>query len=62
VALSDGLAAAGCSYLLTGLIGATGLTSVALWPTFGIVLFIVGAVSIVWFVATRKKNAQAADD
>lgn len=62
VALSDGLAATGCSYLLTGLISATGLTSVALWPTFGIVLFIVGAVSIVWFVATRKKNAQVADD
>ena len=62
VALSDGLAAAGCSYLLTGLIGATGLTSVALWPTFGIVLFIVGAISIVWFVATRKKNAQVAEN
>ena len=60
VAVSDGAAAAGCSYLLTGLMGATGMTSVQVWPVFGIVLIIVGVVSCLWFAATRKKNVAAA--
>ena len=60
VAVSDGLAAAGCSYALTGLMGTMGATSVQVWPIFGVILFIVGIVSCIWFFATRKKNAAAA--
>lgn len=63
VAFSDGLAAAGCSYLLTGLIGATGGTSVTVWPVFGIILIVVGLVSCLWFLATRKKvRGEMAED
>lgn len=61
VAVSDGLAAAGCSYLLTGMMGATGGTSVSVWPAFGIILLVVGVVSCIWFVATRKKNDAESD-
>ncbi len=57
VAVSDGAAAAGCSYLLTGLMGATGMTSVAIWPAFGVTLIVVGVISCLWFFATRKKSA-----
>ena len=60
VAVSDGLAAAACSYALTGLMGATGMTSVQVWPVFGVILIIVGVISYIWFFATRKKNAVAA--
>ena len=60
VAVSDGLAAAACSYALTGLMGATGMTSVQVWPVFGVILIIVGVISCIWFFATRKKNAVAA--
>ena len=59
VAVSDGAAAAGCSYLLTGLMGATGMNSVGVWPIFGVILIIVGVVSCIWFVATRKKAVAA---
>lgn len=57
VALSDGLAAAGCSYLLTGLMGGLNTTAVAVWPIFGVVLIIVLAVTLVWVAATSKKQA-----
>jgi MFS family permease len=59
VALSDGLAATLCSYLLTGLIGATGMNSVQLWPYFGIVLIAVAVISIVAHFAKAKKGAEA---
>lgn len=59
VAVSDGLAAAGCSYALTGLMGATGSTSVAVWPVFGAILGIMGVVSCIWFVVSRRKTALA---
>ena len=57
VAFSDGLAAAGSSYLLTGVMGATGMTSVQVWPVFGVVLIVTIAVSVIWIAATRKKAA-----
>ena len=57
VAVSDGLAAAGCSYALTGLMGTMGATSVQVWPIFGVILVIMGVISCVWFIATRKKAA-----
>ena len=60
VAVSDGLAAAACSYALTGLMGATGSNSIQVWPVFGIILIIVGVISCIWFFATRKKNTNAA--
>lgn len=62
VAFSDGLAAAGSSYLLTGLMGATGATAVQIWPVFGVVLIIVIAVSVVWVAATRKNAAPACEN
>lgn len=55
VAFSDGLAAAGSSYLLTGLMGGLSATSVQVWPIFGIVLFVTIAISVIWVVSTRKK-------
>lgn len=55
VAFSDGLAAAGSSYLLTGLMGSMGMTSVQVWPVFGVVLIVSVIVSLVWIAATRKK-------
>lgn len=57
VAFSDGLAAAGSSYLLTGIMGATGMTSVQVWPVFGVVLIVTIAVSVIWIAATHKKAA-----
>ena len=59
VAVSDGLAAAGCSYALTGLMGAMGATSVAVWPVFGVILIVMGVISCIWFVANRKKEVAA---
>lgn len=56
VAVSDGLAAAGCSYALTGIMDATGMTSVQAWPVFGVILIAMGVISCVWFVAARKKD------
>lgn len=60
VAVSDGLAAAACSYALTGLMGTMNATSVAVWPIFGVILIIMGVISCVWFFATRKKNVATA--
>ena len=54
VAFSDGLAAAGSSYLLTGIVGATGLTAVQAWPIFGYVLIAVAVVSLVFVLSMRK--------
>lgn len=54
VAFSDGLAAAGSSYLLTGVVGATGLTAVQAWPIFGYVLIAVAVVSLVFVLSMRK--------
>ena len=59
VAVSDGLAAAGCSYALTGLMGTMGATSVQVWPVFGVILIVVGVISCIWFAATRKKAVTA---
>lgn len=59
VAFADGLAAAGSSYLLTGLMGSMGATSVEVWPIFGGVIIITVIVSLVWVAATRKKAAPA---
>lgn len=62
VAVSDGLAAAACSYVLTGLMGAMGATSVQVWPVFGVILVIMGVISCIWFFATRKKDIAAASE
>lgn len=59
VAFADGLAAAGSSYLLTGLMGSLGTTSVTVWPIFGVVLIITVVVSMIWVAAARKKAAPA---
>lgn len=57
VALSDGLAAAACSYLVVGLMEATGMNCVQVWPLFGIALLAIAVVSAVTYFAARKKNA-----
>ena len=65
VAFSDGLAATGSSYLLTGIVGATGLTAVQAWPIFGYVLIAVAVVSLVFALSTRKgrkSNGQTVQD
>ena len=59
VAFSDGLAATGSSYLLTGLIGVTGTTAVAVWPTFGVILIVVGIISASYVATHFKKQAAA---
>lgn len=59
VAFSDGLAATGSSYLLTGLIGVTGTTAVAVWPTFGVILIVVGIISAIYVATHFKKQAAA---
>ncbi|HIS41167.1 MAG TPA: MFS transporter [Candidatus Aphodovivens avistercoris] len=59
VAFADGLAAAGSSYLLTGLMGSLGMTSVQVWPIFGVTLIVVVAISMIWVAAMRKKTAPA---
>lgn len=56
VAFSDGLAATGSSYLLTGIVGATGMTAVQAWPIFGYVLIVVAIISLVYVLSTRKNN------
>lgn len=61
VAISDGLAAAGCSYFLVGLMDGLGMTSVQVWPIIGVLLAVVLAVSFVWTLAARKKNPKAAE-
>lgn len=60
VAVSDGLAAAACSYVLTGLMGAMGANSIQVWPIFGVILIIVGVISCIWYFATLKKNVATA--
>ena len=58
VALSDGLAATACSYLLTGCMGIMGTDAVGAWIVPGIILIATGIVSVVAFVgAKNKKNA-----
>ena len=59
MAFSDGLAATGSSYLLTGLIGVTGTTAVAVWPTFGVILIVVGIISAIYVATHFKKQAAA---
>ena len=39
------------------IMGATGMTSVQVWPVFGVVLIVTIAVSVIWIAATRKKAA-----
>ena len=58
VALSDGLAATACSYLLTGCMGIMGTDAVGAWIVPGIILIATGIVSVIAFVgAKNKKNA-----
>lgn len=54
VAFSDGLAAAGSSYLLTGLVGATGMTAVGVWPIMGYALIAVAVVSVIYLLVFRN--------
>lgn len=54
VAFSDGLAAAASSYLLTGLMNATSMSSVAVWPIFGVILIVVIVVSLPMLLKNRK--------
>lgn len=56
VALSDGLAATGCSYLLTGCMGVMG-SAVAAWIVPGIILIATGVVSVIAFMGAKGKNA-----
>lgn len=58
VAFSDGLTATLCSYLVTGLMGATGMNCVQLWPIFGVGTLITLAISVVYWMLTRKKSVQ----
>lgn len=58
MAFSDGLAATLCSYLVTGLMGATGMNCVQLWPIFGVGTLITLAISVVYWMLTRKKSVQ----
>ena len=57
VALSDGLAATACSYLLTGCMGVMGTDAVGAWIVPGIILIIAGIVSVVAYMGSKgKKN------
>ena len=56
VALSDGLAATLCSYLLTFCMGITG-SAVSAWAVPGVILIVTGVVSLVVFMGKRAKNA-----
>lgn len=58
VALSDGLAATACSYLLTGCMGLMGTNAVGAWIVPGIILLATGVVSLVAYMGSKgKKNA-----
>ncbi len=62
VAFSDGLAATGSSYLLTGLVGATGMSAVQAWPVMGYILIAVAIVSVIYLLAFRKNTKSEASD
>ncbi len=55
VALSDGLAATGCSYLLTYCMGITG-SAVSAWAIPGVIMIATGVVSLVVYMGKRAKN------
>lgn len=57
VALADGIAATGCSYFLTGLMSGLGINAVQAWPIIGATLGVISVISLVWYIATRKKAA-----
>lgn len=59
VAIADGLAAAGCSYFLVGLMEGLGMTSVQVWPVIGVVLAAVLVVSFVWTLVKREPRGEA---
>lgn len=56
MALSDGLAATLCSYLLTFCMGIMG-SAVAAWIVPGVILIATGVVSLIAFMGTKGKNA-----
>ena len=57
VAAANGVAVTASSYLLMGLIGATGGTSLTVYPYFGVVMLATVVVSAIAFVASRKRTA-----
>jgi len=57
VAAANGVAVTASSYLLMGLIGATGGTSLTVYPYFGVVMLATVVVSAIAFVASRKRAA-----
>ena len=54
VALSDGLAATLCSYLLTGCMGIMGSVNAA-WIVPGVILIATGVISTIAFMASKNK-------
>ena len=57
VALSDGLAATACSYLLTGSMSIMGVDAVGAWIIPGVILLATGIISAIAFLASRKKSS-----
>ena len=56
VALADGIAATGCSYFITGLMSGLNINAVQAWPIIGATLGVISVISLVWYIATRKKT------
>ena len=54
MALSDGLAATLCSYLLTGCMGIMGSVNAA-WIVPGVILIATGVISTIAFMASKNK-------
>lgn len=57
IAVVDGLASAGCSYLLTISEDIMGVTScIPVWPIMGWILLVVAIVSVIYYVSTRRRQ------
>lgn len=56
VALGDNFGGGLCSFVLMGIIGATGMNCVQLWPYFGAVAIAIAVISAVYYIAINKKH------
>lgn len=59
VAVGDNIGGGLCAFVVTALLGATGMNTVGLWPCFGVAGIILAAVSVFFYVATKNKAPYA---
>ncbi len=59
VAVGDNIGGGLCAFVVTALLGATGMSTVGLWPCFGVAGIILAVVSAFFYVATKNKAPYA---